>query len=117
MGKKKGGKAAPKKGAEVKKEDAFVPRLYPGERDNWMVIEFKLINWKFMNFKMKLREETRMFTIKDIIRQRHGKIEGIQLSPEHQNTPPSAASHLFTNTTLMRMMSGFEDLLQKFHLN
>ena len=77
MGKKKGGKAgSSKKGVEVKKEDAFVPRLYPGERDNWMVIEFKLINWKFMNFKMKLREETRMFTIKDIIRERHGKIEG-----------------------------------------
>lgn len=77
------GKKAKKGGGEKKeekpKEDAFVPRIYPGERDNWMIVDFKLINWKFMNFRVKLREDTRIFTIKNILRERHGQMEDLKI--------------------------------------
>jgi len=77
MPKKKGKGGGEKK--EEKKEDAFVPRIYPGERDNWMIVEFKLINWKFMNFRQKLREDTRIFTIKNMLRERHGEMDDLKI--------------------------------------
>ena len=77
MPKKKGKGGGEKK--EEKKEDAFVPRIYPGDRDNWMIVEFKLINWKFMNFRQKLREDTRLFTIKNMLRERHGEMQDLKI--------------------------------------
>lgn len=32
-----------------------------------------------MNFTMKMRDDTHIFTIKDILRERHGKVENLQI--------------------------------------
>ena len=34
------------------------------DRDNWVILDFKLLNWKYMNFQMKFRENTHVFSIK-----------------------------------------------------
>lgn len=42
-------------------------------------IEFKLLNWKYMNFSMVLKEDTYIFSIKRILREKHGKIDDLKL--------------------------------------
>lgn len=42
-------------------------------------IEFKLLNWKFMNFSMLFKEDTYIFTLKRILREKHGKITDLKL--------------------------------------
>jgi hypothetical protein len=73
MGAKKKGK---------KKDDAVIeapPPVYVPKREPWINIEFKLLNWKFMNFSQHFREDTRLFTIKKILQERHGKLDSLKL--------------------------------------
>ena len=44
-----------------------------------MWLEFKLTNWKFMNFRMKLRENTYIFTIKNILKDKHGRMDDLRV--------------------------------------
>ena len=43
------------------------------------MIHFKLLNWKFMNFSMKFRETTHIFTLKKLLQQRHGRVDDLRL--------------------------------------
>lgn len=72
----------PKKKKDGKKnegEETEAPKKAPPIIENWVRIDFKLLNWKFMNFTMKLKEDTYIFTIKRILQERHGKIEDLKL--------------------------------------
>lgn len=51
----------------------------PYIRENWINIQFKLLNWKFMNFSMKFRETTHIFTLKKLLQERHGRIDDLKL--------------------------------------
>eukprot|EP01036_Dinobryon_divergens_P026368 gene26368-35006_t len=51
----------------------------PPKRDNWINIEFKLLNWKFMNFSMRFKDETHIFSLKKILHERHGKLDDLKL--------------------------------------
>ena len=42
-------------------------------------VEFKLLNWKFMNFSKRFRENTRVFTIKKILQERHGRMDDLKI--------------------------------------
>lgn len=61
-----------------------------------MKIEFKLLNWKFMNFSQRFREDTHLFSIKKVsispplafstssphvqlLRERHGRMDDLKL--------------------------------------
>lgn len=72
-----GGKKGKKKKDEAKTEAA--PPVYVPKRDPWINIEFKLLNWKFMNFSMRFRDDTHLFTIKKILQERHGKLDSLKL--------------------------------------
>ena len=77
MGAKKGGK---KKGGESKEKKDEAPPPYIPKRELWINIEFKLLNWKFMNFAQRFRtEETHLFTIKKLLQERHGKLDSLKL--------------------------------------
>ncbi len=60
-------------------EEVEPPKKAPPVIEHLIKIDFKLLNWKFMNFSMKFKEDTYIFTIKRILRERHGKIEGLKL--------------------------------------
>eukprot|EP01032_Pedospumella_encystans_P010122 gene10122-11859_t len=71
-------------GAKKKKKDegevVQVPKKkVPTIRENWVNIQFKLLNWKFMNFSMKFRENTHVFTLKKLLQERHGRIDDLKL--------------------------------------
>ena len=42
-------------------------------------MEFKLINWKYMNFTLKVKENTHVFSIKSILRDRHGRMDDLKI--------------------------------------
>ena len=75
------------------------PKLLQSERDSFVILDFKLLNWKYMNFSMKFRESTHIFTIKvclywipngqfspilffyfqKLLRERHGRVEDLKI--------------------------------------
>lgn len=73
--KKKGGGGGKKK--EEKEEEPPPPP--PVVKENWVNIDFKLLNWKFMNFQMKFKESTHIFSIKKILQNRHGRMDDLKL--------------------------------------
>ena len=40
--------------------------------ERWVSLQVKLITWDYLNFSILLRTSTRLFTIVDKIRERHG---------------------------------------------
>ncbi|KAJ1420719.1 hypothetical protein B484DRAFT_452973, partial [Ochromonadaceae sp. CCMP2298] len=48
-------------------------------KENWINIQFKLLHWTFMNFTMKFRENTHIFTLKKLLQSRHGRIDDLKL--------------------------------------
>ena len=78
--KKKGGKKA-KGGADGSSrepvgEAAPVIQIDP---DLWVKIEFKLLNWKYMNFSAKVRDNSRVFALKKLLAGRHGHVKDLKL--------------------------------------
>ena len=39
----------------------------------------QLLNWNYLNFKLRLRTSTRLFVLKDEIRNRHGQITDLKI--------------------------------------
>jgi len=74
--KKKGGK---KKDDGEEGETEAVPTASSMTLDNWVIIDFKLLNWKYMNFSQKFRDTTHIFTIKKLLCERHGRIEDLRI--------------------------------------
>ena len=44
-----------------------------------IILEFKLINWKYMNFTLKVKESINIFSIKSILRDRHGRMDDLKI--------------------------------------
>lgn len=44
--------------------DAFGVTVLSVDRTNYVILDFKLLTWKYMNFTKKFDENTRIFTIK-----------------------------------------------------
>lgn len=61
------------------KVEAPVKKVIPPPPEKWVEIHFKLLNWKFMNFSMKFREQTHVFTLKKLLQERHGRIDDLTL--------------------------------------
>eukprot|EP00605_Chrysophyceae_sp_TOSAG23-4_P000710 GSChrysophyteH1.ASY1.ANO1.794.1 assembled CDS len=38
-----------------------------------------MLNWKYMNFAQKFRDETHIFTIKKLLAERHGRVGDMQI--------------------------------------
>lgn len=41
------------------------------------MLDFKLLNWKYMNFCMKFKDSTYIFTIKKMLKERHGIVDDL----------------------------------------
>jgi hypothetical protein len=44
-----------------------------------VVLNFNLLNWKYMNFSERFRDNTHVFTIKKLLRERHGRMEDMKI--------------------------------------
>lgn len=74
--KKKGGKAKKEKGD---KEEEAKEEPIPLVLDSFLDIEFRMLNWKYMNFNMRLKEQTNIFTLKKLLAERHGRVEDMRI--------------------------------------
>ena len=83
-GKKKGKKGGKKSDAEAEPAESG-PKLLPQNRENYIYIDFRLLNWKYMNFKQKFSETTHIFTIKKILAERHGLMRDLKVQLHFPN--------------------------------
>lgn len=77
MGKKKSSKASSASDDGATKE--ATPSLPVRSDERFVKIDFKLLNWHYMNFQLRLRENTHIFTIKKLLRERHGRLEELKV--------------------------------------
>ena len=77
-GKKKGGKKKTSSG-EGRQTVEEAPTVIQIDPDLWVNIEFKLLNWKYMNFSTKVRDNSRVFTLKKILANRHGLVRDLKV--------------------------------------
>ncbi len=73
--KKKSSKASGGESEVSKKEEKELPVI----TDKIVKIEFKLLNWKYMNFTMQFSDSTKIFSIKKILKERHGRVSDLKL--------------------------------------
>merc|ERR1719231_579746 len=76
---KKKGKADKADAEEVKPESTFVKpaEVTIEEPDKYVTLEFYLMNWSFMDTSMRVKTDTHLFTIKQKLVQRHGRIKDL----------------------------------------
>ena len=59
-----------KKSSGAKKEGVsrdvsdFQPLVLLPDKENWVILDFRLSNWRYMNFTATVRDTTHIFTIK-----------------------------------------------------
>lgn len=53
------------------------------DEQNWIVLDMRLLNWSYMNFRLKLRQRTPVFSLKRELEERHGQITSIKLCLNH----------------------------------
>eukprot|EP00937_MAST-01D_sp_MAST-1D-sp2_P003016 g3016.t1 len=82
-GKKKGGKKKADSGAEPAAPVAAMPRpVLKLKSDEWVTLELKLLNWNYMNFTHKCKTDARLFQIKNLLKERHGRIANLKICKE-----------------------------------
>ena len=64
--------------------------------DNFVMLDFKLLNWKYMNFTQKFRDTTHIFTIKKLLKERHGRIEDLKVCLNAFSEPNEIKDEMLT---------------------
>ncbi|MBP7119391.1 hypothetical protein KBA63_04885, partial [Candidatus Woesebacteria bacterium] len=57
---------------------------------------FKLLNWKYMNFRAKFKESTYIFSIKKLLQERHGKLEDLKICFHAFTEPNEVKNEMLT---------------------
>ncbi|CAM9269728.1 unnamed protein product [Chrysoparadoxa australica] len=47
------------------------------DNEEWVELDFKLLNWRYMNFTERVRTSTLLFTIRKLLMHRHGLIRDL----------------------------------------
>lgn len=57
---------------QVSKDSVAVDESTTIDQDGWILLEFKLIDWSYMDFSRVFRSSTTIHTIKEVIKSYHG---------------------------------------------
>ena len=87
--------AMPKKkkagGKKKKKDDgpavpsatsSFQPLVLIPVTEQWVTLELKLLNWNYMNFHHRCKTDTRLFQIKNLLQEKHGRMQNLKICKE-----------------------------------
>lgn len=74
---KKGGGGDDDGGENAPQQAPPPPSMLLPDVENYVTLEMNLMNWRFMNFKMRIRTETHLFTVKNTLAERHGRIKDL----------------------------------------
>eukprot|EP00455_Lapot_gusevi_P045409 TRINITY_DN5803_c0_g3_i2.p1 TRINITY_DN5803_c0_g3~~TRINITY_DN5803_c0_g3_i2.p1 ORF type:complete len:155 (+),score=23.58 TRINITY_DN5803_c0_g3_i2:67-531(+) len=80
---------------EVEKKIAASQQVFLPVFNDWVKLEIKLLNWKFMNFDVLVRTNTPVRQIASMIEARHGRIRDLRLF----TSPPSLKNEI-TDTSI-----------------
>lgn len=75
--KKDDGPAAPSAGAS-----SFQPLVLIPVTEQWVTLELKLLNWNYMNFHHRCKTDTRLFQIKNLLQEKHGRTQNLKICKE-----------------------------------
>lgn len=79
-GKAKGGDgdaAAGSSASSAPAKAAYIPVKIPKQVENWVTIDFKLINWTFSNFTVRYPVSTKVSTLVQKLVEKHGQIHEV----------------------------------------
>lgn len=96
MGGKKKGKGKKKADAEGDEGEEKAPAASTTSLDTFVILDFKLLNWKYMNFTQKFRDSTHVFTIKKLLKERHGRIEDLKVCLNAFSEPNEVKDEMLT---------------------
>ncbi|ETV77037.1 hypothetical protein H257_08952 [Aphanomyces astaci] len=81
---KKGKSSAADEGGEGQSTaEQYVPLDVPDEVDEFVTLDMRLLNWSYLNFRLKTKTTTRLFSIKNEIAKRHGPITNLKICKDH----------------------------------
>ena len=85
MPKKKGGKKKKKDdggGGSAAPTSSFQPLVLVPVVEEWVTLDLKLLNWNYMNFHHRCKTSTRLFQVKKILADKHGRIKDLKVCKE-----------------------------------
>lgn len=82
-------------GGESKETD-FKPLVLMPETEDWVTLDLKLLNWHYLNFQMRVKITTRLFTIKNRLVERHGRITELRVCKDQFNERNEMSDDMMT---------------------
>eukprot|EP00591_Stephanopyxis_turris_P012320 CAMPEP_0195531660 /NCGR_PEP_ID=MMETSP0794_2-20130614/35994_1 /TAXON_ID=515487 /ORGANISM="Stephanopyxis turris, Strain CCMP 815" /LENGTH=108 /DNA_ID=CAMNT_0040663549 /DNA_START=22 /DNA_END=344 /DNA_ORIENTATION=- len=76
MAKKKAKKPASSPSGSESTHQALI---LPPDREKWVTLDVKLVNWNFMDFKIRIRTTTPLFFLHKKLKERHGRMNDLKL--------------------------------------
>ncbi|CAM9533547.1 unnamed protein product, partial [Choristocarpus tenellus] len=49
------------------------------DNERWVTLDLKLLNWKYLDFKHRVKTSTHIFTVKKMLMERHGRVTDLVL--------------------------------------
>jgi hypothetical protein len=78
-GKKKKSKKSKKSEDDDGEKEGANAEALPTSLDNYVYLDFRMLNWKYMNFVQKFRDTTHIFTLKRLLTERHGRVGDMKI--------------------------------------
>jgi len=62
-------------------DTAPLPPVVVVDRDpeKWVTLDMNLMNWAFLNFKVKVRVKTHLFSIRQLLTEKHGRMKDLKI--------------------------------------
>ncbi|DBA04281.1 TPA: hypothetical protein N0F65_002043 [Lagenidium giganteum] len=67
----------------MKAIDTSPPLVVLPEVQRFVTLDMRLLNWNYLNFKLRVKTTTRLFAIKQQIQKRHGPITDLKICKGH----------------------------------
>ena len=92
QGRQSDSKERRRRGGKKKKDDggggsaaptsSFQPLVLVPVVEEWVTLDLKLLNWNYMNFHHRCKTSTRLFQVKKILADKHGRIKDLKICKE-----------------------------------
>ena len=47
--------------------------------EKWVTLEMNLMNWAFLNFSVKIRVKTHLFSVRKMLEEKHGRMRDLKI--------------------------------------
>ncbi|KAG7393313.1 hypothetical protein PHYBOEH_006122 [Phytophthora boehmeriae] len=76
-----GGDAAAEEASQI--PDSAPPMIIEADPVHYVTLDMRLLNWSYLNFKLRTKTSTRLFAVKQQIQKQHGPILDLKICKGH----------------------------------